>query len=77
MGDDVKERWIELCEKAAVEQDPQKLLAFVKEISWLLESKDQQWRASTHQGPLREREGVSTEPTFPQNTKQQKQPRVT
>lgn len=77
MGDHVKERWIELCEKAAVEGDPQKLLAFVKEISCLLESKDQQRRASTDQGPLREHQGTSTEPTFSQNTKQQKQFRVT
>jgi len=30
------EEWKELCEKAAVEQDSQKLLALTKEINYLL-----------------------------------------
>jgi hypothetical protein len=30
------ERWEELCEKAAVEKDPQKLIALVKQINRLL-----------------------------------------
>ncbi len=34
------ERWMELCKQAAVEQDPQKLMAFVKEINDLLEAKE-------------------------------------
>lgn len=45
MGYD-KERWIELCEKAAVEQNPRKLLAFMTEIN-SLEAKDQSRRALT------------------------------
>jgi hypothetical protein len=34
------ERWFELCQQAAVEQDPQKLLALIKEINDLLEAKE-------------------------------------
>jgi hypothetical protein len=35
-----KERWMELCRQAAVEQDPEKLLVLVKEINDLLEEKE-------------------------------------
>lgn len=34
-----EERWRQLCAKAAVEQDPQKLMDLVKEISRLLDEK--------------------------------------
>jgi hypothetical protein len=34
-----KERWQELCELAAQEQDPQKLIDLIKEIDRLLEIK--------------------------------------
>lgn len=34
-----KERWLELCEQAAVEQDHNKLLALVQEINRLLDEK--------------------------------------
>jgi hypothetical protein len=34
------ERWMELCAQAAVEQDPNKLLALVREINELLEGKE-------------------------------------
>ena len=34
------ERWMELCAKAAVEQDPQKLMELVTEILALLEQKE-------------------------------------
>jgi hypothetical protein len=34
-----KERWQELCEQAAVEQDSQKLAALVEEINKLLQEK--------------------------------------
>jgi hypothetical protein len=36
-----KERWFELCEQAATEQDSEKLLALIREITALLEEKDQ------------------------------------
>jgi hypothetical protein len=35
-----KERWIQLSEQAAVEQDPRKLLALVNELNVLLEEKE-------------------------------------
>ena len=37
---DKTERWFQLCEQAATEQDPQKLLELVKEINELLEAKE-------------------------------------
>jgi hypothetical protein len=36
-----KERWRELCEQAAVEQDPTRLLELTREINRLLEEKEQ------------------------------------
>lgn len=40
MQGEKRERWMELCEKAALEQDPGKLLALVAEINELLEEKE-------------------------------------
>lgn len=37
---DKTERWLELCNQVAVEQDPQKLIELVKEINDLLEAKE-------------------------------------
>lgn len=37
---DPDEKWKELCAKAAVEKDPQRLLALVQEINRLFEEKD-------------------------------------
>ena len=34
------ERWMQLCAQAAVEQDPEKLMALVNEINDLLEKKE-------------------------------------
>jgi len=36
-----KERWRELCEQAAVEQDPKKLMVLVAEITRLLDEKQE------------------------------------
>jgi len=35
------ERWRKLCEQAAIEQDPQKLMELADEIDRLLEAKEQ------------------------------------
>jgi hypothetical protein len=35
-----KEEWLKLCEQAAVEQDPDKLLALTREICRLLEERE-------------------------------------
>jgi hypothetical protein len=39
MDRETKERWLVLCEEAAVEQDPARLLALVTEINRLLGEK--------------------------------------
>jgi hypothetical protein len=38
------EQWRALCEQAAVEQDPQKLMQLTEQINRLLEEKEQQLR---------------------------------
>jgi hypothetical protein len=40
MRGEKKERWMELCEQAADEQNPDKLLAMIQEINRLLEEKE-------------------------------------
>jgi len=37
---DKTERWFQLCQLAAIEQDPEKLLLLIKEINELLEAKE-------------------------------------
>ena len=39
-----KEKWFELCEQAAVEQDPEKLMALVRQINALLDEKERRVR---------------------------------
>jgi hypothetical protein len=46
----VKERWRELCEQAAIEQDPGKLSELVAEIDRLLEEKQKRLSQSTPLG---------------------------
>ena len=41
LGDRKKEEWLQLCEQAVNEQDPQKLMALIAEINRLLEVKEQ------------------------------------
>ena len=41
----IKERWLELTEQAADEQDPEKFMLLIKEINNLLEAKEQALRA--------------------------------
>ena len=41
MQGETKERWQNLCEQAAVEQDPERLMELTKEINALLEDKEQ------------------------------------
>jgi len=40
MQAEIKERWYKLCEPAAIEQDPELLMALVREINELLEDKE-------------------------------------
>jgi hypothetical protein len=39
-GEQVKEEWLKLCEQAAAEQDPEKLLALTREICRLLKERE-------------------------------------
>ncbi|MGH9545017.1 MAG: hypothetical protein ACRD23_07355 [Terriglobales bacterium] len=41
---DQRERWMQLCEQAASEQDPEKLMALIAEINQLLEAKQRRLR---------------------------------
>ncbi len=41
------ERWRELCVLAAAEQDPDRLLALIREINMLLERKDRRLKSGT------------------------------
>jgi len=36
----VREKWMQLCEQAVVEQDPEKLMALITEINRILDEKD-------------------------------------
>ena len=36
-----KERWQRLCEQAAIEEDPERLMSLIREINELLETKEQ------------------------------------
>jgi len=40
MNGDHKENWLKLCEQAAVEQDPERLVALTREICRLLEERE-------------------------------------
>jgi hypothetical protein len=44
MTSQIKERWLLLCEQAATEKDPKKLMALIEEVNRLLESEENQRR---------------------------------
>ena len=45
-----RERWMELCEQAAVEQDDEKLMRLIDEINRLLEEKDERLKRAQSTG---------------------------
>lgn len=49
MQEEVKERWLELCEQAAKEQDPVRLLILVQEINHLLEQRESRLKGDCRQ----------------------------
>ena len=51
MKGEAKERWMRLCEQAALEQDPEKLMQLVVEINRLLEEKEQRLIRTSQQQP--------------------------
>jgi hypothetical protein len=42
-----RERWMQLCEQAANEQDPEKLMELVAEINRLLEAKERRLKGDS------------------------------
>ncbi len=48
-----KERWLELTEQAAVEQDAAKMLLLIKEINDLLEAKEKRLVEARAKSPLK------------------------
>jgi len=46
LADKKKEEWLQLCEQAVDEQDPQKLMALIAEITRLLEAKERRLRGN-------------------------------
>jgi hypothetical protein len=65
-----EERWIQLCQQAAVEQDPVKTLALVMEINDLLDAKEARLREHHKDGtdcpvyPGQEGRGKHRNPTY-------------
>jgi hypothetical protein len=49
MKGETLEDWQKLCDEAAKEQDPQRLLELVKRINFLLEQKEQRLLGTTQQ----------------------------
>lgn len=46
MKGEKKEIWMHLCEQAAVEQDPDKLMDLIKQINQLLEEKERRLKSA-------------------------------
>lgn len=47
MKGEKKEIWMQLCERAAAEQDPEKLMELVREINRLLEEKERRLKSGS------------------------------
>ena len=41
-----REKWMELCEQAATEQDPEKLMELISQINRLLEAKERRLKGN-------------------------------
>jgi hypothetical protein len=52
MEGETKERWFQLAQLAAVEQDPEKLIALVQEINRLLDEKEKRLNQKHSAGPI-------------------------
>jgi hypothetical protein len=48
MRGETGERWRDLCAQAAVEQDPERLIALIQQINQLLEQKEQRLNQQSH-----------------------------
>jgi len=59
MNDKTKERWLQLCEQAAVEQNPERLLKLVNEIVRMLDAKNERMQQASSPDSSRTT-GIST-----------------
>src|ERR1700691_1812607 len=51
LRDETEERWRQLCEKAVIEQDPERFVSLIQELLQVLENEDQErQRNSAEQG---------------------------
>jgi hypothetical protein len=50
MQNEKKEHWMSLCEQAAAEQNPERLLELIAEINRMLDEKDKRLQAGTKAG---------------------------
>lgn len=48
MTGETRKRWMEFCEQAAIEQDPDKLIALVEEINRLLQEQEREKENRIH-----------------------------
>lgn len=53
MNGQARELWLELCEQAAVEQDPKRMLDLVKQINELLGQKERRLKAQQSSSSLK------------------------
>jgi hypothetical protein len=53
MKGETHELWVQLCEQAAVEQDPKRLLEFVTQINDLLDQKERRLKAQRSSSSLK------------------------
>ena len=51
MKGEKRERWMQLCEQAANEQDPEKLMVLIREIDILLQEKESRLRHQPRMQP--------------------------
>ena len=56
MKDEISERWQKLCEQAADEQDPQKLMELIDEINRFLETKEERLSREQQEREIKEQE---------------------
>ena len=60
MKGEARERWRTLCEQAADEQDPDKLMELINEINQLLESKEERLLREREHQEREEKEEAAT-----------------
>jgi hypothetical protein len=57
-----REKWMELCEQAVVEQDPKKLAVLILQINFMLEAKELRLKDATVSLPPSTKQNNSMDP---------------